>query len=504
MCRLNPLLDVFWEGRLFHDHVFLQDVEHTRKSFFNTEVYEVYVRTTIMALPIGRTTSRGILPDRDHHFRDYHTPDSYFHIPNEFHHNQSLHSLPTKDNPLFTYLLFDGSIVHTTHSSFQKLFVSLQRQLNYHVDHVNNDLPSISHHTSSTHTHLSTVTRPTLSITNYSTPGLNIAPQPNGIILHSPKSVYINQQDVFASDVQSRQLYNKNIALPFFSKNDSRPLIHHITKKNSLLTTRLLYPNTSLPLTFDFIMPIFKNRLHRTNALRKLFEDAQIGDLTYANAQILHQRVSSMSLKPVLPGYHLEDALDVEDMRHDLFTIRNHLEDELKKEKAITSEEKACKYKTYNEIVECARSLLPEEMILDINFPVTSMIGLTHHEAISLLRHYYDAHGVDKTPQFFKKRDTTFYLNEIFGILDFIHSEHTKSLSPLLTQPPSDDDQLPDKTHDPASLVTPLPPSPSKKRKTDEDHTHVDNITNINNKIFRLRQKNSSYKCNDRKNSKKP
>ena len=50
----------------------------------------------------------------------------------------------------------------------------------------------------------------------------------------------------------------------------------------------------------------------------------------------------------------------------------------------------------------------------------------------------------------------------------------------MTAQPPSDDEQPPfDDEQTPASLVTPLPPSPSKKRKTDEDHTSIDNIANI-------------------------
>ena len=145
-------------------------------------------------------------------------------------------------------------------------------------------------------------------------------------------------------------------------------------------------------------MPIFKNRLHRTNALRKLFKDIQIGDLTYANAQILHQRVSSMALKPILPGYHLDDAISLENMKHDLFTIVAHLEDEIKMDKTITPEDKARKDKVFVEIVEIARSFQPDEMILDINFPVNGLLGLSHPEAVTLLQNYYDAHGITKTP----------------------------------------------------------------------------------------------------------
>ena len=143
-------------------------------------------------------------------------------------------------------------------------------------------------------------------------------------------------------------------------------------------------------------------------------------------------------------------------------------------------------------IVEIARSLLPEKMSLDLNFPVTSLLGLSHDEAVSLLRNYYESQGISKIPQFFKKRDTTFYLNEIFGILDFFHSQHAKTLSLLINQP--DSEPTPDHNGDAISdsdptgdlklitqptsdtdnenklsIVTPNPPSPSKKRKTGLD-----------------------------------
>lgn len=52
------------------------------------------------------------------------------------------------------------------------------------------------------------------------------------------------------------------------------------------------------------------------------------------------------------------------------------------------------------------------------------------------------------------------------------------SLSNLITQPPSAEDQVT------ASLVTPLPPSPSKKRKTDNEIHHDGNIPNIDDDII--------------------
>ena len=348
-----------------------------------------------MALPIGRTTSRGILPDRDYHLHDFHAPGSLFPHPHKLHHRIPPESCSQIENQLYTYYLSDRSIVHTTHPNFHKLFVSMERQLNYHVDHVNNFLHPIPHRINSAHTHSNQVTPIPSNIINYESSA-------NENFLHSPTSVCLQQQDVIAIEIQSNQIYNKNIELPIFSNNDSRPFIHCITKKTFPLTTRLLFPNTSLPPTLlssaSPIMPIFKNRLHRTNTLRKLFKDIQIGDLTYANAQILHQRVSSMALKPILPGYHLDDAISLENMKHDLFTIVAHLEDEIKMDKTITPEDKARKDKVFVEIVEIARSFQPDEMILDINFPVNGLLGLSHPEAVTLLQNYYDAHGITKTP----------------------------------------------------------------------------------------------------------
>ena len=161
----------------------------------------------------------------------------------------------------------------------------------------------------------------------------------------------------------------------------------------------------------------------------------------------------------MLPGYHLDNGLDVEAMKHDLVVLHAHLEAELLLEKNITPEDKERKDKNFIEIVEIARSLLPDEMILDINLPVNSLLGLSHQEAILLLQNYYDSHGIVKTQQFYKKRDTSFYLNEIFGILDFVHSEHAK-------QNTTDQQGL--------SVVTPLPPSPSKRRHTTQDATAQD------------------------------
>ena len=437
-----------------------------------------------MALPIGTTISRGIPPDIESVTHGCKDPNISYHISHEQCQSFSTTQHSHHYNPLFTHHLSDGSIVHTTHSNIQNLFDSLQRQLNYHVNMEVNFAHTHNHHTKYTSPQHKLGLHPNPHLINSTQFKIIYDHATHLPHLHSPKTVQINHHDLNNFNSQTRRMYDKKTFIPCLSSKNIQPLLHRITKKNSLLTTRLLYPKTSLPTTFLSLqsppMPIFKNRLHRTNAIRKLFEDVQIPNLTHANAQILHQRIFSMALKPILPGYHLDGGLSLDDMKQDLFSTKNHNDDELQLEKTLTPDDKTKKDIAFESIIEVARSLLPAEMILDINFPVAGLLGLSHLEAVSLLQNYYETNQICKTSKFYKKRDTTFYLNEIYGILDYIHSEHTKSLSPLITQPQSDDEQtVQDNAHADASLVTPLPPSPSKKRKTEEDHDTVRHKTNI-------------------------
>ena len=122
--------------------------------------------------------------------------------------------------------------------------------------------------------------------------------------------------------------------------------------------------------------------------------------------------------------------------------------------------------------VEAVRSLLPEEMCLDDSFPVGSIIGLTRDEVSTLLLHYHESQDIVKNTSYYKKRDATIFLSEIFTILDCIQSERL-----LLSPTPSDienddeDDSIPpvESTIDDKNLaiVTPVPPSSSKRRRTD-------------------------------------
>lgn len=274
--------------------------------------------------------------------------------------------------------------------------------------HTNNDISTFDNHIKLSFPQSPNVTSLSSPLSNSLSVQFKSEAIPNEHFLHSPTSVRLTQKDLVNIDLHSRCQHIRHYNPPFFPNEEFQPFFHCPTKKTTLLTTRLLYPKTKLPSSFlspNFpIMPVFKNRLHRTNALRKLFEDVKIDDLTYANAQILHQRVSSMALKPTLSGYHLDDAYSLDDMKEVLMVIHSHLEDKIKLDKTITPKDKTKKDKNYVAIVEIARSLLPDQMILDINFPVTILLGLSHEEAISLLRNYFNTQGITKTPQFFEKR----------------------------------------------------------------------------------------------------
>ena len=408
-----------------------------------------------MALPIGDLPLRGIPPDKALHTPKFET----HHTPKQCSFTTHYYTSPTTNTQesfsLNTFHLLDSSIVQTNHPDLETLFNSLQKQLNHHVHPSNFVHPSYISHKYTSHTHAATAAPHLPSLNNFQQFENTTMLSQTSLKLPSPKSTAITQIDLDVSS--ARKIYNQNTlqSLMILPNKKGEPFIHLRTKKNSPLTTRMLFPKTNLPHTLISpaypIMPVFKNRLHRTNAIRKLFEDVQIENLTHENAQILHQRLFSMALKPLLPGYHLDDGPDLEAMQKDLTVHRNHLEDELSAEKTLSAEGKALKDKNFIEIVEIARSLLPDEMILDINLPVTSLLGLSHQEAISLIKNYFENNNIHKTPQYYKKRDTTFYLNEIFGILDYIHSTKLQhSSSP--TKPP---------------IVTPLPSSPSKRRRTD-------------------------------------
>ena len=352
------------------------------------------------------------------------------------------------DEFLYKHQLSDGTFVFTTHPSVKKLHRALK------TTRVLKNKKKIS------------CTNPPKKLICENTNPNSLQPG----ALYSPNT----KTDEGFITVQKSPRTNKTLHPPILqtyenkpSKRLSLPTTLKSTKfvlptKNLKSATRLLYPKTKLPPSLpSLVMPIFKSRLHRTNTLRKLFEDVQLNELTVGNAQILHQRALSMALKPVLPGYHLKDPISLDDMIQDLSTTKSHNDIEIKTEKSLGPEEKARKDEDFDAFVEVARSLLPNEMSLDIKFPIHSLIGLTHDEAVSLLRNHYEAAGIPKTPGFFKKRDSTFYLNEIFGILDQIHSEHTNNLATLHTQTPSEHD------HE-ASIVTPIL-SPSKKRKADTE-----------------------------------
>ena len=230
-----------------------------------------------------------------------------------------------------------------------------------------NVIPSFDNHIKLSFPQSSLVTPLSLPLSN--SPSVNFKTDAifNEHILHSPTSARLTLQDLNNIDLETHFQYIKYLNLPFFSNKNFQPFPHCPTIKETPLTTRLLYPKTTLPSTFlssDFpVMSVFKNRLHGTNAISKLFADVKIDDLTLDSVQILHQQVSSMALKPVLPGYHLEEPLSLSDMQPDLTVIFSHHEDEIILEKTLTQDDKIKKDKNYVAIVEIARSLLPKKRV---------------------------------------------------------------------------------------------------------------------------------------------
>ena len=253
--------------------------------------------------------------------------------------------------------------------------------------------------------------------------------------------------------------------------NDPKPLIQKFTDRETILTNRILYPNTRLPTNILSKMPVFKNRLHRLNVYRRLFEDVDIETMSFDETTEFHKRASSIAMVPNIPGYHLK-TVTIENMKSDLHKIWKDIQLQLDEEKKLNEAEKIKHNTAFENHVEAARSLLPEEMCLDDSFPVGSIIGLTRDEASTLLLHYHESQDIVKNTSYYKKRDATIFLSEIFAILDCIQSEKLL-LSPTSSDIDSDDedDSIPpvesnidDKN---LAIVTPVPPSPSKRRRTD-------------------------------------
>ena len=246
----------------------------------------------------------------------------------------------------------------------------------------------------------------------------------------------------------------------------------------------MLYPRTKLPLTLPSPMPRFRNRLHRLYALRRLFKDVNIETMSMEENIAFHQRAFSLAKIPTTPGYHLH-TMTMQDMQRDLTQTWTGVQQLLLDEKALSKDEKVALDKEFDDHVEAARSLLPDDMSLNESFPVGSMIGLTRDEASMLLLHYHESNNEVKNAAYYKKRDATIFLYEIFVILDRIQSKRIM-LSPTPSNIDDDEDEAnpvskkvitqDDKT---LAVVTPIPPSPSKRRRTDPISTKTLNMKMI-------------------------
>ena len=214
----------------------------------------------------------------------------------------------------------------------------------------------------------------------------------------SPTSVHAinNQTDTYETDT-TYFVHDPDIHTIF-----DIPLPHRSTQKENWLTTRLLYPKTHLLSSLPNTMPVFKNRLHRLYAYRRLFKDVNIETVSFEETKLFHQRAFSLATIPNTPGYHL-NLLMIQDMQRDLHKIWNGVQHSLKEEKTISHEGKIKRHTEFNNHVEAARSLLPAEMRLDENFPIGSMIGLTRDEASSLLFSYHESKDKVKNTTYYKK-----------------------------------------------------------------------------------------------------
>ena len=110
------------------------------------------------------------------------------------------------------------------------------------------------------------------------------------------------------------------------------PLTQKFTSRETLLTNRILYPNTRLPTNIITKMPVFKNRLHRLNVYRRLFEDVDIETMSFDETTEFHKRTFSIAMVPNIPGYHVK-TVTTENMKSDLHKIWKGIQNQLDEEK---------------------------------------------------------------------------------------------------------------------------------------------------------------------------
>ena len=127
--------------------------------------------------------------------------------------------------------------------------------------------------------------------------------------------------------------------------------------------------------------------------IKKLFDDVNIDALSDDNAIDLHQRCFSLATHPRAPGYH-KHAVTAIQARSELQTLINETEHELRVERKRTMDEKKKADKDFRDLIEIARSMIPEDPVLDHTFLLNCLLGLTRDAASGILKKYHDANGI--------------------------------------------------------------------------------------------------------------
>ena len=282
------------------------------------------------------------------HYHDHKQNDKNYHICGTGITN-NIHGIC---NSMNRFKLLNGSIVYTNHSSLQELHLTLCKQLKIHVysNKHDSEYPQKSTKQQNANVpnhHLHMICDENQFNTGYISCDLFLHRKPPT----SPTSVHaINDQtDTFETDT-TYPVHEHKIHTIFHI-----PLQHRSTQKENWLTTRLLYPKTHLPSELPTTMPVFKNRLHRLYAYRRLFKDVNIETVSFEETELFHQQAFSLATIPNTPGYHL-NLLTIQDMKRDLHKIWNGVQNSLKEEKALSHEEKMKRDTEFHNHVEAARS----------------------------------------------------------------------------------------------------------------------------------------------------
>ena len=405
-------------------------------------------------MPMNQVLLRGIPPDK--HNCNGHSVLAYNIYP--IHHHTLQQECPeltgTHEFRLNAIELNNSSMIFTSAPDIETLFHNLTEQLFYEgkitklaFENLNNFLLS---QPKTCHTPISNMSIPSIEAFNY------ISSDPSRLVLLNTHEH--NNYEKFHTHTQHTLI------------NPNEPLCQGKNTKQLSFTTRLLYPRTRLPLVLPSPpnMPAFKNRLHYYHALKKMFDDVNITQLSDENAIILHQRCFSIAKHPRAPGYHI-NAVSGDKARSDLQTFYSEVEQELHVEKTRTPAANEKENDDFRYLIEIARSLIPEGIELTHDFPINCLLGLTRDVASDIIKNYHEKNNISKSAAFYRRRDTAFFIHHIFVILDKIYSTHA------LVDPSHDtEDGHSESPKEPvAPIVTPLPTSPGKRRSMN-DNTPLD------------------------------